>query len=80
MKRHIHSIVFLLIFAVDVFFYLALYIYAVKNGITVDFPLATPRTALFFSYPLIPLAALTALIERAKDSHRLVIARRVLAV
>ena len=79
MKRHIHSIVFLLIFAVDVFFYLALYIYAVKNGITVDFPLATPRTALFFGYPLIPLAALTALIERTKDGHRIVIARRVLA-
>ena len=80
MKRYIHSIVFLLIFAVDVLFYLDQYIYAVKNGITVDFPLANPRTALLFGYPLIPLAVLTALIERVKDGHRLVIARRLLAV
>ena len=41
--------------------------------------LATPRTALFFVYSLIPLAALTALVERTKDGHRIVIARRVLA-
>lgn len=80
MKRHIHSIIFLLIFAVDVLFYLAQYIYAVKEGVTVDFPLANPLTALLFSYPLLPLIALTFAIERITGGKKIVRTRKILTV
>ena len=78
MKRHIHSIVFLLIFAVD-FTNFCVSLLAYDPEVPVLLPVRVAMAlALTFTYPLIPLVALTAGIEQIKDEKKLAIMRKIL--
>ena len=78
MKRHIHSIVFLLIFAVD-FTNFCVSLLAYDSEVPILLPVRVAMAlALAFTYPLILLIVFCVSIERITDSHKLAISRRIL--